>query len=281
MYAEHTNVSRRTFLATAGGAAVGLEVALLPGNVAQAAEALPPLPWPYPKSGLNVLELRRTAYKNYYTTLPGCAFCTSQTLIKAIGDGLLAEGAAVNPWPLLPSGLYKYANGGVVGWGTICGALNGAIAVMDLLGVHGKLGEPLMDYFCTTELPTGALVGWTPNVGTLTTPLAAITATISNSPLCHNSASHWAAVAGVPVSSALKTERCVRLVADIVARTADLLNIHFSGGQVSWVMPATYAGCYTCHTDATMVPSEQGKMDCVECHTVSSPHGYNRKRKGR
>lgn len=281
MYAEHTSVSRRAFLATAGGAAVGLEIARLPGNVAQAAEALPPLPWPYPKSGLNVEELRQTAYRNYKTGMSGCAFCTTQTLIKAIGDGLAKEGVAVNPWPLLPSGLYKYANGGVVGWGTICGALNGAIAVMDLLGVHGTLGEPLMDYFSTAELPTSMLVGWVPNVAGLTQPLTAIPATVSNSPLCHVSASEWASVAGVPVSSALKTERCVRLVADIVAKTVDLLNVHFSGGKVTWVMPATYAGCYDCHTKPDVVPSEQGKMDCLECHSASPPHGYNRKRRGR
>jgi hypothetical protein len=284
MYAEHTNVSRRAFLATAGGAAVGFEIARLPNNVAQAADVLPtlpPLPWPYPAGGLNVEDLRRTAYKNYKTTTPGCAFCTTQTLIKAIGDGLAKEGAASNPWPLLPSGLYKYANGGVVGWGTICGALNGAIAVMDLLGVHGTLGEPLMDYFSTAELPTSALVGWTPGVAGLMQPLQAIPATVSHSPLCHNSASHWAAVAGVPVSSALKTERCVRLVADIVAKTVDLLNINFSGGKVTWVMPATYAGCYDCHTKPETVPSQQGKMDCQECHSTMPPHGYNRKRNGR
>jgi hypothetical protein len=280
MYAEHTNLSRRTFLATAGGAAVGLEIAGLRGNVAQAAEALPPLPWPYPGSGLNVVELRKVAYQNHYSTMPGCGFCTSQTLIKAIGDALTAEGAAVNPWPLLPTGLYRFANGGVLGWGTICGALNGAIAVMTLLGKQNAVGELLLDYFSTAELPTSALVGWTPPGKT--TPLAAMPATVSGSPLCHISASRWAAVAGVPVASALKAERCVRLVADIVARTADLLNVSFSNGTVPYVMPATYAECYGCHTKANMVPAEQGKMDCLECHDDVAPsHSYRRKRNGR
>ena len=41
------------------------------------------------------------------------------------------KGAGLASLPrLLPSGLYKFANGGVLGWGTICGALNGAIAVI-------------------------------------------------------------------------------------------------------------------------------------------------------
>lgn len=281
MYAEHTNVSRRTFLATAGGAAVGLEIARLPGNVAQAAEPLKSLPWPYPANGLDVEALRRTAYRNHYTTMPGCGYCTSQTLIRAIGDALATQGAAENPWRQLPDGLYRYANGGVVGWGTICGALNGAIAVMTLLGKQSPWGELLMDYFSTTELPTSALVGWTPDITGKTTPLTAIPATVSNSPLCHVSASKWADVAGVPVGSTLKTERCVRLVADIVARTAEFMNLAFSGGTIKYVMPATYAGCYDCHTKVDMIPSEQGKMDCLECHDVAPAHGYNRKRNGR
>jgi hypothetical protein len=80
----------------------------------------------------------------------------------------------------------------------------------------------------------------------------------------------------------LKAERCVRLVADIVARTADLLNVSFSGGTVQYVMPATYAECYGCHTKPDMVPSQQGKMDCLECHDDVAPsHSYRRKRNGR
>jgi hypothetical protein len=280
MSKEMLGVSRRTFLATAGGAVAGFEIARLPGNVAQAAEALPPLPWPYPASGLNVDQLRRTAYTNHKTTYPGCGYCTSQTLIQAIGDGLAAEGAFANPWRQLPSGLYRFANGGVLGWGTICGALNGAIAVMTLLGKQNAVGEALLDYFSTAELPSNALVGWTPPGATA--PLTAIPATVSRSPLCHISASTWAAAAGVAVSDPLKSERCVRLVADIVARSAELLNLSFAGGTVpAWKAPPSYAECYTCHTTAGMVPSEQGKMDCLECHDTIPSHSYRRKRNGR
>ena len=218
MRAEERGVSRRTFLATAGVAVAGLEIARLPGNVAQAADVLKSLPWPYPAGGLDVDKLRKAAYTNHKTIYPGCGFCTSQTLIQAIGDALTAEGATVNPWLQLPSGLYKFANGGVLGWGTICGALNGTIAVMTLLNKQNVVGEALLDYFSTAELPTNALVGKTPPGATA--PLKAITATVSNSPLCHISASTWAAAAGVAVSDPLKGERCVRLVADVVARTA-------------------------------------------------------------
>jgi hypothetical protein len=280
MRAEERGVSRRAFLATAGVAVAGLEIARLPGNVAQAADALPALPWPYPAGGLDVDKLRMAAYTNHKTIYPGCGFCTSQTLIQAIGDALAAEGAASNPWRLLPSGLYRFANGGVLGWGTICGALNGAIAVMTLLGKQNAVGEALLDYFSTAELPSNALVGWTPPGATA--PLAAIPATISRSPLCHISASTWAAAAGVPVSDPLKSERCVRLVSDVVARSAELLNVSFAGGSVpAWKAPPGYVECYTCHTKPGMVPSEQGKMDCLECHDTVPSHSYRRKRNGR
>ena len=279
MRAEERGVSRRTFLATAGVAVAGLEIARLPGNVAQAADALPPLPWPYPGRGLDVDLLRKAAYTNS-KIYAGCGFCTSQTLIQAIGDALAAEGAASNPWRLLPSGLYKFANGGVLGWGTICGALTGAIAVMTLLGKQNAVGEALLAYFSTAELPTNALVGWTPPGASA--PLKAIPVTVSNSPLCHISASTWAAAAGVPVSDPLKSERCVRLVADVVAKSVELLNTSFSGGSVpAWKVPPGYAECYSCHTKAGMVPSEQGKMDCMECHDTIPSHSYRRKRNGR
>jgi hypothetical protein len=280
MKTEERGVSRRMFLATAGIAVASFEIARLPGNVAQAAEALPSLPWPYPGSGLNVDQLRRTAYANHKTIYPGCGFCTSQTLIQAIGDALDGEGASSNPWRLLPSGLYRFANAGVLGWGTICGALNGAIAVMTLLGKQNAVGEALLDYFSNVELPTNALVGWTPPGASA--PLTAIPATVSRSPLCHISASTWAAAAGVPVSDPLKAERCVRLVADVVAKSAELLNLSFSGGSVlAWKAPPGYAECYGCHTTAGMVPSEQGKMDCLECHDAVPSHTYRRKRNGR
>lgn len=279
MRAKPIGVSRRTFLATAGSAVAGFELAQLKDNVAWAADALPPLPWPYPASGLNVELLRRTAYTNR-SVYPGCGFCTSQTLIQAIGDALALEGAVSNPWRLLPTGLYRFANGGVLGWGTICGALTGAIAVMTLLGKQGAVGEALLDYFSSAELPTHALVGWTPPGASA--PLAAIPTTISRSPLCHISVSTWAATAGVAVSDPLKSERCVRLVTDVVAKSAELLNISFSGGSVpAWKAPPSYAECYGCHTTAGMVPSEQGKMDCLQCHNPVPSHSYWRKRNGR
>jgi hypothetical protein len=92
------------------------------------------------------------------------------------------------------------------------------------------------------------------------------------------------ATAGVAVAG-LEIARLpgnVAQAADVVAKSAELLNLSFSGGSVpAWKAPPSYAECYSCHTTAGMVPSEQGKMDCLECHDTIPSHSYRRKRNGR
>jgi hypothetical protein len=274
MRTDPSSVSRRTFLAAAGGAAAGLQMASLAPPV-QAATALPALPWSYPSGGLNVDEVRKAAYVIFYKE-GGCCHAASQSIIDAIAAKV------PEPWAQLPRGIYKYGNGGVVGWGTICGALNGAIAVMGYLGVHSVLGNALIDYFCTAPLPTAALVNFVPPAG-VPAPLASTKTSVSNSPLCHVSSATWAALAAVPIADAAKKDRCAKLTCDIVARAVELMNDKFLSNVTppAWVPPASYATCYTCHTKPTVVPSQEGKMDCLECHTVSPVHDTWRRRIGR
>jgi hypothetical protein len=100
-----------------------------------------------------------------------------------------------NPWATLPRGLYKDAAGVAAGWGTICDALNGSIAVMGILGAHGTLGNALVDYFANSPLPTGDLIGYDAS-GTVTKAVD-VGSSVSYSPLCHNSVSSWGATVGV------------------------------------------------------------------------------------
>jgi hypothetical protein len=67
-----------------------------------------------------------------------------------------------------------------------------------------------------------------------------------------------------------------------VYRAVELINDSFLSGinPPAWLPPANYAGCYNCHIKPDMIPSQQGKMDCVECHNVAPAHGSWRKRKG-
>lgn len=280
--ADRSRFSRRLFLMTSGGVALGLGLGQVPGP-AYAADALPPLPWTayYPKNPLNVKAIRELGYCLYFKE-GGCGHASFQAVVDSLAATLALDNPALNPWAMLPRGLFKYAGGGVVGWGTICGTLNGTLAAMDLLGVHNQLGNSLVDYYCTADLPTRALVGYVPPAG-VQAPLSTMTSSISHSPLCHNSMSIWAAAAGVPVSDPSNRDRDAKLVGDIAARTAELLNDHFLIGinPPAWQPAAAYADCYTCHTQPDMVPSEQGKMECQTCHSVSPGHGFRRKRNGR
>ena len=278
MKTEERGITRRSFLATAGSVALGVGVTHVPGT-ALAADALPPVPWLYPPGGLDADTVRKAAYCLYYSKDGGCGHGSAQSIIDALAE------AMPEPWGQLPPGLYRYGAGGVVGWGTICGALNGAIAVMGILGVHGALGNALIDYFCNAELPTDALVGWVPPTG-VPEPLPSTVTHISYSPLCHNTVSSWAATAGVPVwplsnQDRAKSDHCAKLVGDIVARAVELMNDKFlrSITPPAWTPPASYSGCYNCHTQPGMIPSQQGKMACQACHDVPPAHGTWGKRK--
>lgn len=262
-------ISRRSFLSGAGIAALGVGLARTPIN-AFGSEPLPPLPWPYPVTDpLDPDEVRKRAYCLYYTE-GGCGHGGGQSLIDALAEKM------PDPWSSLPRGLYKYGACGVVNWSTLCGALNGSIAVLNILGVHGVLGDALMSYYSTTALPTDALEGWVPDDPSVPIPLTGITTTVANSPLCHISVSKWAAAAGVPVADPSKKDRCAKLVGDIVAYAVELLNNHFvyEVALAPWTPPEDYADCYSCHTQKDMVPSQHGKMDCHDCHDASPPpHG--------
>jgi hypothetical protein len=283
MSSEDCKFSRRSFLTTTGGVAVGLGIGRLPGT-AYAADALPPLPWTmyYPSQGLDPAAVRERGYCLYFRE-GGCGHASAQALIDTLGETLALENPeAPNPWPLLPRGIYKYAGAGVVSWGTICGVLNATIGVMDILGVHGQLGNALMDYYCNTELPTDALVGYLPPFSNVPVPLANLTSSVSRSPLCHNSMSIWAAAAGVPTSHPTVKDRDAKLVGDIVARAAQLMNdfILNKVAPPAWTPPVSYASCYSCHSDPAMTPSQTGRMDCTGCHDMPPAHGTWRTRGG-
>ena len=272
MKSNHPNISRRSFLAGVGGAAVGLGITRAPVT-AFADEMLPPLPWSGFYAELDPDDVRLRAF--CLDGQGGCGHGGGQALIDALAA------TVGDPWTKLPSGMYRYAGGGV-GWGTLCGALNGTIAVMGLLGVNGILGNALMEYYSTTELPTNALEGWVPchpdyeNCSCDGEPLPEVVTSVSDSPLCHISVSTWAAAQGVLVTDPLKKVRCGRLVADIAYKATLLLNDYFLNQQrpPAWQPAEEYADCYMCHTPGSeTVPSQNSKMNCVECHEPATTHG--------
>jgi hypothetical protein len=204
--------------------------------------------------------VRELAYSQYFQG--GCMHGASSGLILAFKEAL--PGTA---WDLIPLGMYKYGSGGVAGWGTICGVLNGVMAVLNLIDLHGKLGNELMGWYSTTLFPTANCDGYVAATGQVAIPDVDVLAhTVSDSPLCHISISKWCHAAGVSVADTTvdglkyKDDRCSKICADTAAKTAELINEYV----VSYVPSEDFAACLACHTQRN---DQIGKMNCSGCHT--------------
>lgn len=175
-------------------------------------------------------------------------------------------------WDQLPFGMYKYGSGGVAGWGTLCGILNGCMAVLNLINLHGEIGHTLMGWYSTTLFPTANCDGYSIEKGPSAIPDDKVLAhTVSDSPLCHISISKWCKAAGVSVSDQTeqglryKDDRCSKICADAAAKTAELINQYAQSGKITetYKTPAEYVSCLDCHSG---LKNQVGKMNCLGCH---------------
>lgn len=173
------------------------------------------------------------------------------------------------PFASFPTKMMKYGHGGVNGSGTICGALNGAAALIGLL-VNGKQIQDALvaDIFHTYEhslLPifepkTPGLDYTPPN-------------TISSSPLCHVSTTRWGEASGLRIESKERKERCRRLTADVAAMTVSTLNAYHTNTFVANSHDnKAVRTCMSCHGSQGKLGNTAGKMDCTSCHTESTGH---------
>ncbi len=206
-------------------------------------------------------------------------------------------------WHAFPQLVLQFGSGGVLKWGTLCGALTGCLSVLNMMGLHSKVGSELMDWYCRTEIPTGIVSqlyndAYSMSWAHVPVPDDEVLAhTVANSPLCHVSISKWFAAAGVgyadkdspdypngPHTTFLKKDRCAKLTAATARRCAELINdwVQDSYSATDWDTE-TYQECMDCHSyikQGSTPPSagdrqdSLARMDCNECHTVnlSAPH---------
>jgi hypothetical protein len=209
--------------------------------------------------------------------------------------------------PVPPNGWYKYGSGGIGCWGTLCGVPNGAIAVLNMLNLHGACQKSVLDFYSTTSFPTADLCGatapWPGSAQAVTAPTPmddateVLAHTISDSPICHVSISKWCYAAGVSLASkdsssrGYKNDRCGKICAEIAAHTARLINGQapnelaapgtFAGSPYyalapGYTIPTSTAQCMGCHTKASDLSlghaAQCGEMQCDECHTDFAPH---------
>jgi len=154
---------------------------------------------------------------------------------------------------MFPFQMMRYGAGGIGGWGTICGALNAAAAVIGLFEPDKKQRERLIadlfSWYEHAELP----IYQPPEVVPSKT-----TKSMAESVLCHVSVGRWCKASGLDSLSPELKLRCRCLTADVAAKTVELLNqIH---------SPKVGPEPATRKLKIPSDPRALGKMQCTTCH---------------
>lgn len=217
--------------------------------------AVPAWPWPYVK--LDPQVVAEAAYQGYYEG--GCMFGAYAAILRTL------QTEAGFPFTQIPVEMSKYGAGGVSGWGTLCGTLNGAGSAINLVAKdYGKIIGELMAWYSTTSFPTYQPSAPKVEIGV---------ASVSGSPLCHVSVSKWCEASGFKEESAERKERCARLTAEVAAHAVELLNQYADSGEFTPTLgPAdSVKECGACHLKGGTVGNTLAQMDCVQCH---EPHTF-------
>ncbi|MDI3280225.1 MAG: C-GCAxxG-C-C family (seleno)protein [Bacillota bacterium] len=256
-------MSRRDFL-TAGAVVAGV---LATGQIlsnkgvdvlskAFAGESAPAWPWPYKK--LDPEVVRKLGYQGYFEG--GCCYGAAKAMLTELRNKV------GYPYTLIPEDMFRYGEGGMAGWGTICGALNGASAIINLVSTKeswNPLVNELLGWYTQQPFPSRLHDSYSkfPNQ----------VQSVCGSPLCHVSVTEWCAKAGVKVGDPQRKERCGKLTGDVAARAVELLNLQADGKFVPAYKPSEeFASCLGCHVGPqSTLFNVQGKMNCVQCH---EPH---------
>jgi Putative redox-active protein (C_GCAxxG_C_C) len=248
---------RRRFAVIVGSAAAGVALA---GGGASAVGAtqrakrgelkkIRTVPWPYTKLEPDAVAARAfEAYQKGH-----CMYGAFEAIVGSAADRL------GEPYVSFPFEMMEYGAGGVSGWGTICGALNGSAAAFQLLSRDPKpLVDALFTMYERTPLPDLELRSAKfPNVRS-----------VAGSPLCHTSVSRWCEKSGKRSYGPERAERCGVLTASVVRTAVEFLNLQAAGKPLPAARPETGAAgtCMKCHEKGGQVEDTRTRMDCQGCH---------------
>jgi hypothetical protein len=215
--------------------------------------------WMY--TTLDPVETAESAYRHYAGG--GCMYATFKSIISQLADKF------GEPFTSFPCHMMKYGHGGIGGFGTTCGSLNGAAALIGLLISENKIQDSLITgifrWYEKSKLPE-----FKP-----TTPTFDFTSpkSVSNSTLCHASTTNWGKTTGYKVTSEERKERCRRLTSDVAARTTVVLNEYFNHRySTQGTDNKDVRKCMTCHGKEGKLDNTSGRMCCVSCHKESIGH---------
>jgi hypothetical protein len=234
-------------VALGGAGAAG--AAVLSRRDDEKARKLRTVPWPYPR--LQPDEVAARALDAYQRG--DCMYGAFEALAGSAAEKLGA------PYTSFPFAMMEYGGGGVGGWGTICGALNGAAAALKLLSPRPQeLVDALFVYYEREPLPDLAL---------RRTAFPSV-ASVAGSPLCHTSVSRWCEASGKKSYAPERAERCGVLTACVARRAAELLEAQALGKPlpVASAGNADTARCASCHEAGGGEEDTRTKMDCRGCH---------------
>ena len=210
--------------------------------------------WPWPYEKLDPTKTAELAYEEWYRVFCGAAVINS--VITQLRDKI------GEPYKSFPSDAFVFLEGGMAGWGTICGSNAGANVVSNLIigpriagpdCEHGhSIGSDMMKWYSDTPLPV-----FTPK-----TPKqpAKIVQTTSSSPLCHVSVGKWMSEAGFALGSPERKDRCARVAASVAYKLVEDLNAWKDG---------TYEP--KSHWSPGKELGIPGQPNCTECHGKDVP----------
>lgn len=239
------NLSRREMLIRSAQCAACAAAVSAAGLLwAPRAEALKKEEYPWPYRKIDPQKAAAIAYENYYKN--GCSYAVTSGILIPLRE------AIGPPYTVLPLEAFAFGRGGVMDWGTTCGALLGAGIATGLAA--GKKGEEILNevinWYCDTELPI-----FVPQ-----NPRASIkTVNKSDSPLCHVSVGKWMKKEGVALSDPRRKERCARLSADVAMKTVQMLNLRADGAFE------------TKHGSQSMTYGITTQNNCTDCHGTAVP----------
>jgi hypothetical protein len=259
-------ISRKRFLSDAMKYLTGAAASLTGFRLATSEKSLAdtktkPLPWLYAQ--LDPEGTRKLAHDLFYDS--GCGYAGFAGILKGLQE------KAGEPFTSLPLEIMNYSGSGIKGWGTICGALNGASAAISLVTdarTSGPLIDELMGWYTQTLLPSELSNQYAENHRyKVDKNIKALPRDKSGSPLCHISVTNWCTASGLSVDSPERLERCARLSGDVAAQAVKLLNDQAQNNfHAEFVPLSSTTECLSCHGSKGESKNVAAKLDCIQCH---------------
>ena len=191
-------------------------------------------------------------------------FAVAATLIRALQANIGA------PFTTIPVDMFHYGGGGIAGWGTICGTLNGAAAVLNLVVErpgYQQLINDLFDWYCKQSFPS--------TEHDFYARYKSQPQSVAKCILCHISVTTWINTTrktrpSITSFSPERADRCAKVAGDVAFHLALMINNYYDKIYTfTYEPPPENEKCIKCHSDVQNAYNlnVKAQMCCVTCHT--------------